>query len=92
MAKEVIFSKRAEQRLEDIIDHVHDNFSAEKAIEVYRGLRSKIKSLGQFPRLGKVSARFMDCRELVVERNVVFYRVEDDRILILTIRPRLTKS
>ena len=88
--KEIIWSRRTKEDLGLIWDHAAENFSVQKADEVTKGIVDQVGALSSFPRQGAISKDFFEIRELVVEGNVVFYRIMEERIVVAAIRPRRT--
>ncbi len=88
--KKIIWSNHAKNDLELIWDHVAINFSVEKAEIITKEIFEKISELSDFPRRGKVSLDISEIRELIVEKNTVYYRITDSHVAIAAIRPRKT--
>lgn len=91
-SKPIIWSFEAKRNLEQIFDHILENFSFELAEEKIEMILSEVESLSPFPRKGKISQHFNEMRELVVDGNVVYYRNNESDIVIASIRPRKTKN
>lgn len=89
--KKIVFTKQSLQDLDRIIDYVALNFSQELAIKVYQEIRISINLLIKFPKMGKLSRSQFAQRELIVEKNTVFYSIQDNDIVISSIRPRKVK-
>ena len=88
--KKVIYSEQSLNDLNRIVDHIASNFSQKLAIEVYEEIRLGIDSIIKFPKIGKSSRTHYLQRELVLIKNTVYYSIQDDDIVITTIRPRRT--
>jgi addiction module RelE/StbE family toxin len=88
--KEIKWSERANIDLGKIFDHVAENFNPNQALTAVNLILKKVENLTRFPRAGSVSPDFPEIRELVVQGNVVFYRITDKDIIIAAIRPRGT--
>ena len=86
----VVWADQAKEDLERIFDHIAENFSIELAIQRTELIISEVDGLSRFPRKGSISLRFNEIRELIVESNTVYYRVNDADIVVASIRPRRT--
>lgn len=89
----VLFSKKAENGLDKILNHVVKNFSPKQAQTVRDKLASSILKLGKFPEMGSKIAGQSDKRCLVVAGNLVVYEIilrAEPAIVVRNIRPRHT--
>jgi plasmid stabilization system protein ParE len=89
--KKIVFTKQSFQDLDRIIDPIALNFSHDLVIKVYQEIHASINSLIKFPKMGKLSRTQFAQRELIVEKNTVFYSIQDNDIVISSIRPRKAK-
>jgi plasmid stabilization system protein ParE len=87
MDYQVTLSPSARRDLADIVRYISLD-APERAIEFGQILVMKIKSLGQFPEMGKVVPEFEDLviREIVVQSYRVIYRVNHESQKIEVIR------
>jgi len=87
MDYQVTLSPSARRDLADIVRYISLD-APERAIEFGQFLVAKIKSLGQFPEMGKVVPEFEDSiiREIVVQSYRVIYRVNHESQKIEVIR------
>ncbi|MGB0719545.1 MAG: type II toxin-antitoxin system RelE/ParE family toxin [Bdellovibrionales bacterium] len=76
----------AEQDIEDILDYSARQFGLEQAAKYYNSLRRSFDLLIDNPRIGRddKNAGF-GMRRYVHEKHSIYYRIEDDRILILRV-------
>ena len=86
--KEIKWSEKAKSDLGKIFDHVAENFTVKKAAEITDLILEKAEKLSEFPRAGSVSIDFPEIREIIIEGNVIFYRITDKHVIIAAIRPR----
>lgn len=87
MDYQVTISPSARRDLSDIVRYISLD-APERAVEFGQFLVVKIKSLGQFPEMGKVVPEFDDSiiREIVVQSYRVIYRVNHESQKIEVIR------
>lgn len=90
--KRIIYTDQAFNDLNRIVDHVANNFTQDLAIDIYKEIHSAINTLLKFPKMGKSSRTHHLQRELVVKKNTIYYSLQDDDIVITTIRPRGTEK
>ncbi len=90
--KPLVWADQAKKDLERIFDHIAENFSVEHATSVTFQIIDEIETLAQFPRKGSMSKCFSEMRELVVQSNTVYYRNNEEDIVVASIRPRKTAA
>lgn len=86
----LVWADQAKSDLESIFDHIAENFTLKLAVERTDQIIAEIEGLASFPRKGAISSRFNEIRELIVEANTVYYRINETEIVIASIRPRKT--
>jgi plasmid stabilization system protein ParE len=92
MAKEkIVWTEQSRKNLLEIYDHIATYFTPLLADKVTQKLIKKVALLSKNPRLGKISDRFPEIREYVVEGNIIFYRINVHEIVIAAIHVRKTK-
>lgn len=79
----VIRTDTADEQIRKIILYVNENFGSEIALQKLEELERSILQLGEHPELGIVP-RYLILRQqgykvLVLEKNLVFYKVDDER-------------
>jgi plasmid stabilization system protein ParE len=81
----VFFSKRAEEKYASTLDYLRENFG-ETATKVFKQKAADfIKLLGSFPEMGLVEVESKKIRSfLLTKQTRVFYRITNDKIIILT--------
>ena len=81
----VVFSEEADSDLLQIHAYLAArNRSA--AISLANLFNIKLEALGRFPFIGRARPIFAaELRSIIVEKYVVFYRVESDRVLIVRV-------
>ncbi len=90
--KPVIWTFEARRSLELIFDHIVKNFSFDLAVEKTEMIMDEVETLSQFPRKGKISVHFNEMRELTVDGNTIYYRNNENDIVVASIRPRRTRG
>lgn len=90
----ILFSKKAENGLKLILEHVIANFSFEQAQTVRNEILNSINKLSNFPDLGIKLANQADKRVLFVLGNAIVYQIvltSEPYIVIRNIKPRKMK-
>ena len=86
---EVIWSDLALQDLTEIAEYVSENFGDRVAYTSVEKLQEKVSRLKLFPESGvldrKLSSLDFYVHHLIVEPNVIYYLLETDRIVVMTI-------
>ena len=86
---EVIWSDLALQDLTEIAEYVSENFGDRVAYTSVEKLQEKVSRLKLFPESGvldrKLSSLDFSVHHLIVEPNVIYYLLETDRIVVMTI-------
>jgi plasmid stabilization system protein ParE len=90
-SKPVVWTEEAARNLESIFDHIVKNFSVMIASETVTEIIEAVENLSSFPRKGKISEQYNEIRELMVLENTVYYRINEEDLVIASIRPRRTK-
>ena len=84
----IVFSPRAQQRLEEIADYLYQQQLSERFVLAYlqRFEDWLITLLGQFPESGTLLPEFGDhVRRVVYQKYSFVYRINGDAVEILTI-------
>ena len=86
---DVIWSDLALQNLKDIAHYVSDNFGDKVAHKSIERLQEKVNGLKTFPESGildrMLSTESYSVHRLIVDPNVIYYLLEDDCIVVMTI-------
>lgn len=86
---EVIWSDLALQDLTEMAEYVSENFGDRVAYTSVEKLQEKVSRLKLFPESGvldrKLSSLDFSVHHLIVEPNVIYYLLETDRIVVMTI-------
>lgn len=90
MSYKIIRSDKALDDLKDILFYIAETNSIKVAMEYVDKLEKSIKSLSEFPGIGKLSnsryLRIQGIRVLVVESHLVYYKVSEKTVKIYTVR------
>ena len=85
----VQFSPRSREDLMRIRKHIAEEFGKKISEEVLRKIISKIKNFEEFPLMGRPLSNLIDIPTdymyIVIEKNYVFYRVEDRFVKVIRI-------
>ena len=84
---ELKYSKDSVDDLENILEFI-TNDSPGRALEFIEKIKSKIELLLTFPSLGvncTSKGLDVDCRVMIFEAYLIFYRVDEKEILIISI-------
>ena len=84
MAHRVEWTKRAHTTFDQTVDYLQHEFG-EKSVEKFiRRVDAAIKLIEQNPQFGKVEEEKKSIRSLLVSKySFAFYRIKNDRIIIL---------
>ena len=84
MAKTVIFDVEVIGKIEEIATYIEENFGKTAAVKFTQTIFKKAQSLSRFPEKGRHSQKFPEIRHINVSKiNRLYYRIEDDDILII---------
>ena len=86
--REIVFSPRARERLEDIVEYLYGrHLSSEFVLKYVQQIESWLERLlGTFPESGNLIPEFgEDVRRVVYKKYCFLYRIQEDRIEILTV-------
>jgi toxin ParE1/3/4 len=75
----------AETDLQHIVLYTFQTWGEEQTRRYVKDLRECIERLSETPMLGRVDTTWESCRRIEQGKHVVFYRAEDDGILILRV-------
>lgn len=85
----MIWSDLALQDLTEIAEYVSENFGDRIAYTSVEKLQEKVSRLKLFPESGvldrKLSSLDFSVHHLIVEPNVIYYLLETDRFVVMTI-------
>lgn len=79
MPYNILYLERAYTDLETILDHIAED-SLSRAIEYLEFLKKGISKLADFPQLGVLCKRKhirRECRILIIENYLVFYKIDE---------------
>jgi toxin ParE1/3/4 len=83
------FTTSAKEDLQSLQVYLRVNFGEEKSQAFIQYLQEQIKTLLEYPELGIVpryrSLRLQGFRFLIIEKNYVFYKVDQDILTIIRI-------
>lgn len=86
MALEIIWTETARDDLFSVLSYLETTWSRNSAKRFYSILISKIDLLKIFPLMGHVSRKKPIYRRLLITKhNTLYYRVEDERIFLLSL-------
>lgn len=85
MVKSIIWTESASQDLERAVDYIYSD-SPGYALSFLSDVMERAKTLDVFPYRGRIVPEINDndVREIFIHRYRLIYRVEEDRIIILT--------
>lgn len=85
----ILYSKAALRDLQQIQEHISENWGQDTAKQILKNILSNVKDLEQHPGLGVSLGKLIDFptdyRYLFIEKNYVFYHLGDDKIYIVRI-------
>ncbi len=86
MAHRIVWSRRAAQDLDSIVDYIAADSSAYAGI-VLKNIVNQTRILARFPQAGRKVPEFDDenIRELIVYSYRMIYRLEHDEVLIVAV-------
>ena len=83
MKYRVVRTDTADEQIRKIILYINENFGSEVALQKLDELEENIQHLGDTPDIGTIPRyhilRQQGYRVLILEKNLVFYKVDDDR-------------
>jgi plasmid stabilization system protein ParE len=86
MAHKIIWSNRAISRLKNIAEYLRNNWSTKVNDDFFQTFRNKLEILARFPKIG-IKFTNRDYRKLLItEHFYLHYRIEENRIILLTIK------
>ncbi len=85
----VEWSRPASKDLENIIEYISQD-NIDTAISIFKKIKSKCKTLNQFPERGRVVPELkaygiFSCRELVISPWRIIYRISDQKVFVLAV-------
>lgn len=86
---QVVFSKRAVEKLDTIVAYLNDNWSQQVKTDFLTVMADKIERLGRMPYLYKASSILPGCRECIVNyATILYYKVNEESksVEIITIQ------
>lgn len=84
MAKEIIWTKRANQKFNNIISYLEEEWSESVTEDFVRTTYNKIELLTEQPYLGSLENSELDIRGILISKhNRLFYRVVDDKVILI---------
>jgi plasmid stabilization system protein ParE len=86
MAKEVIWLKRASDKLKNIFDYLLSNWNSETTENFIEKVNQKVSLLQYFPNIGLRSQKKPDLRRIILsQQNILIYRQKGNKIIIVNI-------
>lgn len=86
MAFKIILTRRAEEKLEAIIDYLQKEWGEKIVVGFLEKFYSVLDLLSEFPQIGTVEAKKRNIRGfLVTPHTRLFYRIEKDKIIVLNL-------
>lgn len=84
--RRITISRRARSDLREIREYTRRQWGAQQATDYVRALRKSIRSLSDYPLLGKpFEAGNLSLLRRMLRQHMVYYRVDEDQIEILRI-------
>ena len=84
MALEIQWTKRAEGKLDDIIEYLNSEWGEIVIISFFKKLNVVLENLSLFPEIGTIEKPAKKIRGLlIINRIKLFYRIKKDKIIIL---------
>ena len=85
MALEIIWSKRADKKFDKILDYLILEFGERVTGLFVKKIYDFLDLLSEFPEIGALENKEKNIRGFTIIKQVnIFYRVENDKIIILT--------
>lgn len=86
MVRTVIWSNTAIKDLDNIVDYIYQD-SPTYALAFYSEVKSKARTLIDFPQRGRVVPELQDptIREIFIHRYRLIYKIEEEKINVATI-------
>jgi len=85
MAYKAIYKKRFINKLDKLLDYLHEEWSVDVANNFIIILRSRIDSLKQNPHIGSSTYLKNTRTILITKHNRLYYRIENDKLIILNL-------
>lgn len=85
MPYKILYLERSFSDLEKLLDHIAED-SPSRASEYLEFLKTGISKLADFPRMGVLCKRKhirRDCRVLIIENYLIFYRIDETEHTVL---------
>lgn len=84
MALEILWSKRASKKFDDIIDFLNANWGPKVTSTFVRKVYDFFDVLSEFEEIGTFENKEMNIRGFTIVKQVnVFYKIKKDKIIIL---------
>ena len=84
MALEIVWSKRASIKFDQIISYLIEEWGEKSAKQFIGNLFTFLEVLSEFPEIGSVENREMNIRGFTVVKQVnLFYRIKNDKIILI---------
>lgn len=84
MALSIQWTKRAEDKLDKIIEYLNSEWGEIVIISFLKKLNGSLENLSVFPNLGTIENKAMEIRGfLIISRIKLFYRIKNEKIIIL---------
>jgi plasmid stabilization system protein ParE len=84
MALKIVFNKRADNKLDKILDYLTKEWSLKVVNEYIENLYNTLDNLAEFPEIGLKIDEERNIRALLVTKHTrLYYRVDKNRLIIL---------
>jgi toxin ParE1/3/4 len=90
MKYKIVWTRSAEQDLNQIIEYILDNEDINNAKKIYEKMKSRIKLLGENPEQGRVvpelqSLKIKIYREVIITPWRIIYKIDNNKVYILLV-------
>jgi plasmid stabilization system protein ParE len=84
MALEILWSKRADKRFDNIIEYLEDEWGEHTTSLFVKKVYDFLDILCEFPEIGTIENKELNIRGFVIVKQLtIFYQIRKDKIIIL---------
>lgn len=84
MAKEIVWSKRANTKFDSILIHLQSNWGENITANFVKNVYDFLELLQEFPELGTIENKSKNIRGFTIVKQVnLFYKIKADKIILL---------
>ncbi len=84
MVHQIIFKKRFQNKLENLLIYIEEQFGLLVAKKLAEELDKKLITLQHYPSIGQQSTSHKNVRSILVgNHNRLYYRIEEDKLIVL---------